>query len=118
MTKIEMINLIDLLLATMLVSHVFTAMMSSRRGLHRMTRLARLSGREHMGFFRILCNRVYGPEEMSLGKVCGIMIMAMSFFLLSLYGSLFGFFGLIITCTLGSVKVYYSMKSRLHNATQ
>lgn len=117
MTKIEMINIIDLLLAAMLAYHVFAAMVSSRRGLHRMTRLARLSGKGHMGFFRILCNRVYGPEEMSLCKVGGIMIMAMSFLLLSLHGSLFGLFGLIITCTLGSVKVYYSMKSRLHNAT-
>lgn len=117
MTRLDIINIIDLLLASMLVYHVIAPMLSSRRDFRRMTRLAKLSGKGQIGFFRILCNRIYGPEEMSLGKTGVIVIMALSFLMLSLHGSLFGFIGLIISCTLGGVKVYYSMKSRLQSAS-
>ena len=113
MTKIDVINIIDLLLATMLVFHIVESTISSRRRLNRMARLSKLNGKKQMGIFRILCNRLYGAEEISIGKIGGIMIMALSFLMLSLHGSLFGLIGLIISCTLGGVKVYYSIKSRL-----
>ncbi len=112
----EYINAIDLALGSMFIMHVLHQMFVARHSLHRLRRICKSNQKVRMGYFRILCNSLFGPEEMSWSKITASTLLFISFFLLTIYGSFFGFVGAIATGFMGSVKTYYSIRSKYIHA--
>ena len=108
----EYINAIDLVFGSMLITHILHQMLVAKHSVNRLKRLCRNNSKKRMGYFRILCNSLFGAEEMSWTKITASTLLFISFALLTMYGSFFGLVGVVSTGFMGSVKTYYSIKSK------
>lgn len=112
MSGIKLIEFLDIFLGSMFIMYIIKSVVISRRN-HRM--LKEYCGCR-MTTFNILCNRVLGTEQMSWGKITATMILIGAFLMLTTHGSFFGLAGFVVTSTIGTTKIWYSIQSRLHSA--
>lgn len=105
----EYVNIIDFVLAIMLLSHVIHQMYSTKRAVQRLRRLSESTKGVRMGYFRLLCNSLFGAEAMGWTKITATTLLFISFGLLILHGSFFGLVGCLTVGFMGSVKAYYSV---------
>lgn len=112
MNELKLIEFLDTFLGSMLIMHIINSVVMSRRS-HRMLK-------EHCGCsmttLNILCNRVFGTEQMSWVKMTTTTILIGAFLMLTIYGSFFGLIGFVVAGVVGITKIWYSIQSRLHSA--
>lgn len=114
-TPTDFITILDVLLALMLVIHISNLSIGCKR---RILKIQRFYGKRsnvvNMGYFRLLCNSLFGSEKMGWTKITASTLLIVSFVLLALHGSIFGLVGLVTVGVLGLVKIYHSLMTRYY----
>lgn len=110
MTELNVIAFLDIMLGSMVILHIMNSIVISRRH-HKM--LKNKCGCR-MTTFKILCNRMLGPEQMGWFKMTSTTLLIGAFLMLTLYGSFFGLISLATVGVLGAAKIYYSLHAHIY----